>query len=127
MEGGKICNQTYPVQGSIRTNMRNSHHKTLITGNYHTKDKKQLTYEMLQEYQKHTAKKTPKATYTVSGCLNLVFFCTTYHSLGFWGGIRYYRQVWEETCKGGTIFNRWGKGEIFQVVISNGRWVMCSS
>ena len=46
--------------------MRNAHDKSLITGNYHTKDEKELTYKTLQEYQKCTAHKTPTATYTVS-------------------------------------------------------------
>ena len=89
--------------------MKNAHHKTLITRNYHTKDEKLLTYETLQEYQKCTAKKTPKQP-TPSAMPKFSFFFSTCYSLGFWGGITYYRQVWEGTCNGGTIFNRWGKG-----------------
>ena len=63
---GGVCNRMYQVQGNIRMHMRNAHDGSLITRNYHTKDKKELTYKTLQEYQKHTAKKNPSATYTVS-------------------------------------------------------------
>ena len=46
--------------------MRKAHSKTLMTGNYHVKDEKELNSETLQEYQNCTAKKTLTATYTVS-------------------------------------------------------------
>ena len=46
--------------------MRIAHNKPLLASNYHTKDKKDLTYKTLQEYQKCTAKKTSIITYTVS-------------------------------------------------------------
>ena len=53
--------------------MRNVHNKPLLTSNYHTKDKKDLTYETLQEYQKCIAKKTSTVTYTVSDA-EIIFF-----------------------------------------------------
>ena len=49
LEGGQVCNHMYQVQGSIRMHMRNAHDKSLMTGNYHTKDEKEITYETLQE------------------------------------------------------------------------------
>ena len=36
--------------------MRNAYHKTLTTGNFHTKDEKELVYETLDEYKKRTTK-----------------------------------------------------------------------
>ena len=52
LEDGTLCSAHYSGKGSIRLHMMNGHKKKLAKSSYMRKPDDQLTYQMLEEYEK---------------------------------------------------------------------------
>ena len=72
MEGAKYATE-HIWSECIRVHMKNAHHKTLITGNYNTKDEKQLTYECYKSTRNALPKRFPQQP-TLSAMPKFSFF-----------------------------------------------------
>ena len=66
LQDGTLCSACYSGKGSIRLHMTNVHKEKLAKSSYSRKLDDQLTYQILEEYEKQVQEKTQDlGTYTV--------------------------------------------------------------